>query len=104
MIFNLLTKKQKTAYLKDDTKCPYCQSPKIKVDSVQRDGSDRHHLTRCNICYDCRREWIESFKLIEVDDGEILCDDCDRPLQNNDVVEVARWIFHHANCPKKGTP
>lgn len=58
-----MTPEQKTAYLKDPSVCPYCQSPNIDGEGVQIEGSQAIQEVACNDCYN---EWEDSYQLADV--------------------------------------
>lgn len=73
MIYKNLTAKQKKKYLADSSKCPYCGSSSIEGSNEDDEGDDKFQNISCD---DCGREWVDIYKLAEVDDGEQLCAFC----------------------------
>jgi transposase-like protein len=63
-----MTKKQKKDYLKSvGTKCPYCKSENISTDPIDSDGSIGWANVRC---LDCKKDWVDQWKLVNVEEGE----------------------------------
>ena len=97
MIYSKLTPEQKAAYLKDSCKCPHCQAGNFEGGEIQADGESHYQNISCN---ECGREWVEIYGLVEVDDGEQVCDDCNQIIQEGDEVEEdENGGFCHVKCP-----
>lgn len=99
MIYKNLTPEQKAAYLAASSRCPYCQSSDVEGDRHDYAGDEVAQNIHCN---DCGREWVDVYRLAEVDDGEQCCDDCGSIIRDGaDVLAVDGGGFRHRKCPTK---
>ena len=61
---NALTAKQKKAYLKDSSKCPFCGSDNIGGDGVEIGDNQAEQIVTCN---DCEHSWRDIYVLKKVE-------------------------------------
>ena len=62
-----LTEEQKKAYLKDSSKCPFCQSEQIEGGPVEIDGDTAWQKVSC---LDCDKQWADIYRLADVEEVE----------------------------------
>ncbi len=54
---------EKAKYLRNPCRCPYCNS-----DDVCPTGVDVESLTQLVVCPDCQHQWIEIYRLVDVEE------------------------------------
>lgn len=59
-----LTVTQKRKYIKNSSKCPFCNSDSIEADSLDMEGDAVFQDIFCN---ECRASWRDMYKLVEVE-------------------------------------
>ena len=64
---NKLTKKQKSDYLKNSGKCPYCKSDQIEGGSIEIDGETAWQTVSC---LNCDKKWNDIYRLANVEEVE----------------------------------
>lgn len=52
-----------TEYLKNPTKCPFCQSDNIEGEEIETGGGEASQQMGCN---DCGEEWVDGYRLVTV--------------------------------------
>lgn len=86
MIYSKLTEAQQAAYLKDPSKCPFCQSEAINRIDAPSHGDDR--VVEEFRCTNCGRDFMNCYQLIAVDESSMVCEECNEILNVDDEVEL----------------
>lgn len=95
MLYANLTPEQKAAYLADDSACPFCSSTNFVGEQLERTGNEVHQSITCD---DCGRNWLDIYKLSDVEEGEQLCMECDGIVRVGDDVTMTNEGPTHVRC------
>ena len=60
-----MDEKQKARYMKDQDRCPYCQSDNINGEGF--DVYDSDTIWQRIICGDCKKEWNDIYQFVNVE-------------------------------------
>ena len=85
------------AYLRDQSKCPFCGSDKIEVRPVD-EGEET--IDRPMVCTSCHQWWDEIYELTRIEPAEQCCVQCGEIIEDKDVVVKAGTIgeLYHVGC------
>jgi hypothetical protein len=95
--YSKLTDAQKKAYLENSDRCPYCGNFNVESGPPVCDNDE---VSVNRTCYgpDCAQEWVETYRLVDVEDGGQKCTVCGKPLQEGDEVEHGMYGLDHSKC------
>jgi hypothetical protein len=87
MIYQALTPELREKYLKDITRCPFCQSGNFAGDGTQlivsgdlKKDSKAHTVTERMECYSCGQRWEDVYRYSRVIAVEQKCEICKKPV------------------------
>lgn len=60
----MLTDEMKQKYLRDPSRCPFCQSEKIETIDATNQGTQTFVEV---LCQTCRNEWMETYQIVQIE-------------------------------------